>query len=315
MTSPEALEVECYMRSEANRLLARDPSEFVAGLRETMERLFLGKDNKPPAMLAIANLADNIGIKPVTVGSLACEWVCPEEADFSNRMLYLHGGGMVSGSARTHRALASRIAARTGMPVLVPDYRLAPEHFFPAALEDCVNLLNWLGDNAAEDQSAAEKLFLVGDSAGGGLVLSVLVNCRDQLAVTPSAGATFSALADFTASGDSAVSNQETDVLLSREALQGLGTIYSGGTRLDDPRMSPLFGDITGLPPLHMQASDSEVMQDDSVRFFDRHKASGGEGELKIYSNMVHGWQAFAPYLPEAEKSLDEMASFFRRYV
>ncbi|BFM18061.1 alpha/beta hydrolase [Maricurvus nonylphenolicus] len=314
MTHYEALEVERYMRSETDRLAARDPSEFIPGLRETVDRVFMGFENKPPAMLKTLDLAPDTYIAPVVVNGLECEWVYHSNADHNRRMLYLHGGGMVAGSAETHRAMVSRIALRTGMAILVPNYRLAPEAPYPAALDDAVSLTNWLWDNAPTCPQTAKQLFLVGDSAGGGLVLSTLVNCQNQLKSMPTAAATFSALSDFTASGESIDSNLQTDVLLTREAIQGLGTIYGGTTPLNDPNVSPLHGDIKGLPPLHMQVSDTEVLLDDSLRFFEKHKTNGGQGELKVYPGMVHVWQAFSPYLPEAEQALTDLANFFTEF-
>lgn len=314
MKSAQAKEVEQYMRSEAALLQAREPSEFVQGLRETLNRIFLGSEGKPPGIRSILEPEEGTKVRRLSVGEVACRWIFADSSDRGRRLLYLHGGGMVSGSAETHLALASRIAQRTNMVVLLPDYRLAPEHPYPAALEDATSLTNWLTEHSPDGPETARDVFMAGDSAGGGLLLATLVNCREQLAKVPTAAATFSALCDFAATGESIETNQASDVLLSREAIQGLGMLYGGGLELDEAGISPLYGDIRNLPPLHMQASDSEVMLDDSVRFFEMHERNGGRGELRVYPAMVHGWQGFSPYLPEAERALTEMTSFFARY-
>lgn len=314
MTSAQAKEVEQYMLSEAALLQAREPSGFVRGLRETLNRIFLSSEGKPPAMCSILEPEEDTKIRRLTVGEIECRWIFTETSDRGRRLLYLHGGGMVSGSAETHLALASRIAQRTNMVVLLPDYRLAPEHPYPAALEDATNLTNWLTEHSPDGLETARDVFMAGDSAGGGLLLATLVNRRERLVKVPTAAATFSALCDFAATGESIDTNQASDVLLSREAIRGLGMLYGGGVELATPGISPLYGEIVNLPPLHMQASDAEVMLDDSVRFFGMHKRNGGQGELRVFPEMVHGWQGFSPYLPEAERALTEMTIFFAQY-
>ncbi|MAZ89231.1 MAG: alpha/beta hydrolase [Cellvibrionaceae bacterium] len=314
MSFSEAAEVERYMRSEAALLLAHDASEFVTGLRESVDRIFLSADNKPTAMHSVLEMEPGTKTTSTVIDGIDCEWVYADGADFSQRLLYLHGGGMVAGSAKTHRAMISRIATRTNTAILVPNYQLAPENPFPAAPKDAITLVNWLWKNSPQGRSAAQKLFLAGDSAGGGLVLSLLVNYRNEFTTMPDAAATFSAVCDFGATSPSMTLNAESDALLSKEAIQGLGHIYGDGVSLSDPLISPLNGDIDGLPPLHMQVSDSEVLLNDTSLFFEKHKANGGLGELRIYSNMVHVWQAFSPYLPEANEALDDLAKFFHKH-
>lgn len=314
MPSIEASEVENYMRSEADRLADSDPSEFVVTLREMVDRIFLGRENKTTSMLTALELEQGTVIKSVRVNGIDCEWIYSLSANFDSRMLYLHGGGLLAGSIATHRAMVSRIAERTGFAILLPDYRLGPEAPYPAALEDSVNLVNWLSENSPIGTHPAKNIFLAGDSAGGGLALSVMVSCRELLTKLPTAAATLCALTDFTASSTSMASNADNDALLSAEAVRGIGAIYGGETPANEPKLSPLFGDTEGLPPLHMQVSQVEVLRDDSVNFFAKHTASGGSGELKIYPGMVHVWQSFAPYLPEAEDALDALAAFFKQF-
>lgn len=314
MNSSQSVEVESYMRSEADRLLSRPPEEFVHGLREAMNRIFLGSDNKPEAMLSILELEKGTRLQSCLVHGIECEWLLNETSDTDRRLLYLHGGGMVSGSKETHRALASRIAKLAGVAVLVPDYPLAPESTFPAALETCADIFNWMINNSPNAQNQASAVFVAGDSAGGGLALSLLANYSHKLDKPTAAAVTFSALTDYTASGASTKKNEDTDVLLSKEAIQGLGQIYGNGIELSDPKLSPLFADVLNVPPLHMQVSESEVLFDDSVRFIEKLSAAGGVCELNQFPGMVHDWQGFSPYLPEANQALKDMASFIKKY-
>ncbi|MEX1665187.1 alpha/beta hydrolase [Zhongshania arctica] len=314
MRSLEANIVEEYMRNEAAKLAQGKAEDFVDGLRQTVERIFTGREDKPQAMLSMLTMSADSSTVEIQLGDTVCEWVTHVDSDPGRRLLYVHGGGGLAGSASTHRALASRIAAQTACVVLSVNYRLAPEHPYPAALDDCLNTANWLAMNSPNGRSEADHLFMVGDSAGGGLVLATLLHRRNALQKQPSAAATLSALTDFTAQSKSMVDNQASDALLSAPAILAAGALYSGGLDPNSAEISPLQAKIENLPPLLMQVSGSEVLLDDSKTFMREHLASGGEGELSVYPGMVHVWHAFAPYLPEANSAITELSTFIGRY-
>jgi monoterpene epsilon-lactone hydrolase len=314
LRSPEADNVEAYMRGEAAKLADIKPEDFVTGLRQTVERIFEGWEDKPEAMLSVLNMEADCTAMPVLVGDMLCEWIYHKHSDLNSRLLYVHGGGGLAGSTSTHRALASRIAAQSGCVILNVGYRLAPEHPFPAAIDDCVTAANWLTSNSPEGKTESAHLFMAGDSAGGGLVLSALLNRRNDFKKFPSAVATLSALTDFSGQSKSMTANLETDALLSAPAIMAAGALYGGEVDPLLPELSPLNAMIENLPPLLMQASSSEVLFDDSKTFIEKHLASGGIGELSDFPGMVHVWHGFAPYLPEANRAISELSRFIARY-
>jgi coniferyl-aldehyde dehydrogenase len=242
---------------------------------------------------------------PVTAHGVACEWVGEEAAARRGVMLFLHGGAFCLHLPNGYRLLAHRLAEATGMRVLVPDYRLAPEHPFPAGLDDCFAAYRWLLDQGFP----AERLAIAGDSAGGNLCLSVLMRARDHGLPLPACAALISPITDFTGSGPSVQANEASDVLFSRPALQLVQTAYLGGAAADDPAASPLFGDWVGLPPLLFHASGSEMLLDDSLRAVDRARASGVQAEAKVWPDLPHVFQLI-DLLPEARESLAEIGRF-----
>jgi epsilon-lactone hydrolase len=226
----------------------------------------------------------------------------------------VHGEGLIAGSLATYRSLASRIAAKTGCAVLTFNYGLAPEHPYPEGLNHCLQITNWMQANSPEGPNETQQLSMVGDSAGAGLILSCLLNRTAKLTRMPNAVVTLSALTDFAATGQSMQQNQHSDVLISKEAVVGCGLLYANGNTTAAPEISPLNAQISHLPPLQMQVSDSEVLVDDTRRFISKLKDNGLSAELKIWPQMVHVWHLFAPFLPEANQALQELARFINRH-
>jgi epsilon-lactone hydrolase len=224
-------------------------------------------------------------------------------------MLYLHGGGYLLCSPRTHRSLTTYFARQLPARVLVPDYRLAPEHLFPAGLEDALASYRWLRQQGIP----AEEIVAAGDSAGGGLLLSMLLTLRDAGEALPAAVALMSPWTDLAGTGASVISNTLTDVWFYGESLPIAARLYLGGTPPTHPIASPLYADLHGLPPLIIHASDNEIVRDDSVRFAEKAKSAGVPVQLKVWPGLPHIWQAFIPFLPEARQSLDELAAFLRQ--
>jgi epsilon-lactone hydrolase len=241
--------------------------------------------------------------------ALTGEWIEPTGLDHPARLrciLYLHGGGYIAMSARTHRSVTSRLAILGHASVFGLDYRLAPEYPFPAALEDALGAYRALIATGI----SASRIAVTGDSAGGGLALALLVALRDAKDPLPAAAVLFSPWTDLAATGNSIVDNDKTDAICFGAWVGRQGRHYLGDTPATDPRASPLYADLTGLPPLLIQVSSSEVLLDDSRRVADRAQQVGVETILQVWPNLPHGWQVFAPILPEARDALHEAGAF-----
>ena len=207
---------------------------------------------------------DGTTVEPIDVGGVPCEWVRPGAAVANDAcVLYLHGGGYVIGSCNTHRALVSHLAGRTGLPILVVDYRLAPEHAYPAALDDALIAYEWL----LTQGFAADRIVVAGDSAGGGLTLATLLALRDRGRPLPALGVPISPWTDLTLSGPSMTAMADHDPMVTRVGLQRMADWYVAGADPPTPLVSPLFSDPTGLPPLLIHVGDVEVLRDDAVAF------------------------------------------------
>jgi monoterpene epsilon-lactone hydrolase len=262
---------------------------------------FDGMCPEPPA---------DVTITSAEVGGVPGKWVSVPESG-STTILHFHAGGYLIGSSQSHRDLAARIARAAGARVFLADYRLAPENPYPAALDDALAAYRGL----LADGVDPSDLVVSGDSAGGGLALATLVALRDAGDPLPAAGVHLSAWADLSLSGDSMTANEPLDPLVNRELLQQMADGYLGEHDPTDPRVSPVFADLAGLPPLFLQVGSSEVLESDSVRVADKVRASGGEAELQIGYEMVHVFQMFADRLPEAELAIDQIGRFVRRTV
>jgi epsilon-lactone hydrolase len=245
------------------------------------------------------------------VAGRTVDWVVPEGADPAVRLLYLHGGGFIAGSVHTHRALAARIAQAAGCVGLVVDYRIAPEDPFPAALEDCIAALDYIA-NYGPDGAASEprSLFIGGDSAGGGLTLATLLETRGQVPVT--AAITLSAWTDLACTGESLLSRAPTEPFLAPHLMHPTASAYLGGRDPRDPRISPLYGDLAGLPPLLMQAGDHEILLDDTRRFAAKARAAGVDVTCEVWPEMFHVFQAFSTILPEGQEAIEHLGAYLR---
>jgi acetyl esterase/lipase len=244
----------------------------------------------------------SVRITPKEVGSVPGEWVEAQDSDVT--LLYLHGGGYVACTVETHRPITVGFAQH-GFKVFAPEYRMAPEHLFPAAVEDAVAVYRGL----MEQGIPAAKIVVSGDSAGGGLALAMLISLRDAGIELPAAVVLFSPWTDLAATGESLVTNDERCALF-RGAKIGPGALYYLGTA--DPRnplASPLYGDLTGLPPMLIHVGENEVLLDDSRRFAERARAAGVSVEVKIWPVVPHDWQ-LVPAMPEAKRSMREAAGF-----
>jgi monoterpene epsilon-lactone hydrolase len=256
-----------------------------------------------------AKLAPGWRIRAEHGAALRGEWIeptAPNHAARSRCILYFHGGAYVAMSARTHRSLTSRLALWSDASLFALDYRLAPEHPFPAALEDALAAYRAL----AAAGVTPSRTVLAGDSAGGGLALALLLALRDQHDPLPAAAVLFSPWTDLAATGGSIIANDAADILHFGSSVVRQARHYLGDTPATHPLASPVYADLTSLPPLLIQVGDSEVLLDDSRRVFESARKVGVEATLQIWPGVPHGWQIFAPVLPEARAALRQASAF-----
>jgi epsilon-lactone hydrolase len=246
---------------------------------------------------------DDVEIREACLNGLRSLTIVPPGA--VGDVMFLHGGAYVLGSADTHKGLAARYALASGAVFNVVDYRLAPEHPYPAALDDI--MAAW----SALDHS--KPVALVGDSAGGGLALATAIACRDQRLPMPLALAMISPWLDLSLSGPSLLSNAESDLMLTQAGLAADADRYRGGYAAIDPRISPLFADLTGLPPILVQAGTDEVLLNDAETMHRRATEVGVDCILQLWRDMTHAWTAFGPHVPEAAIAIAEAGAFLRR--
>ena len=255
-------------------------------------------------------------ITPGEAGGVAGEWVQSRDRESAPKghgltMLYLHGGGYVAMSAQTHRAITTSFAQH-GFRVFAPNYRLAPEHLFPAAVDDAVAA--WRGllrDGGFEPEATV----VAGDSAGGGLAVAMMAAARDQGDPLPAAAALFSAWTDLAASGESIRRNDRRCAMFLGEYITRGARYYLGSADPRNPLASPLYADLSHLPPLLIHAGSDEVLLDDSTRLAERARAAGVRVELKVWPVVPHVWQLVYPGMPEARQSMREAAEFLKRYA
>jgi len=243
------------------------------------------------------------GIPALRVRSLASQPV--------RQILFLHGGGYVTGGPALYRHILWRFAAGAEASVAAIDYRLAPEHPFPAALDDAVAAWRGLLAEGADPRRCA----VMGDSAGGGLALALLLRLRDIGEALPAAAVALSPWTDLALTGASLTRNATADPMENPDDTHYLAGCYLGDGDPQNPYASPLYGDPAGLPPTLIQVGSDEVLLDDSVRMAERMKATGCDVELEIWPRMPHVWHAFAPVMPEAKRAIARVGAFVRGHA
>jgi monoterpene epsilon-lactone hydrolase len=237
-----------------------------------------------------------------------CEWLIPQNAHNDQVLLYLHGGGFVFGISFLHRDMVAYLAQKMGMRVLLVDYRLAPEHPFPAALDDCVTAYRWL----LKTGISAPNIVVAGDSAGGNLTITTLMKVRDSGDPLPAAAACLSPVADLLPKED--LLKEVHDPLLHPKSMRFFNTAYVAYNDAQNPLISPIFGDWHGLPPLLIHAGEDEILRDGAVRIQEMASTAGVEVQLEIYPRMWHVWQLYLT-LPQAKQSLDDIAQFLKTHL
>ena len=244
----------------------------------------------------------------VAIGELPCEWVLAPGADPDLRLLYLHGGGWVSGSGGSYLPLAAQLSAAAKCAVLLPDYRLAPEHPFPAGLDDCVRAHEWMIANGPAGPAPARATFIAGDSAGGNLTLATLLALRDRKLRLPACGIPISPATDFTLASESL--KTVYDPIISAKTMAEFRDLYLGKQNPKNPLASPIFGDYRGLPPLLIQVGEHEMLRDDSARVAKKARADGISAKLEVWPGMVHVFQIRG--LPESKEAIAHIADLMR---
>jgi len=249
-------------------------------------------------------------VEPVAIDTLQGEWILAEEADPAKLLLYFHGGGFQVGSVHSHRELMAGLSQATGCKVLGVDYRLAPEHRYPAALEDACVAYEWL---LTQQGYRPADIVFAGDSAGGNLVLASLLKLRDGGRALPAGAVLMSPWTDMSASGESYVTRAESDPIHQRPMILAMARNYLGAEGdASQPLVSPLFADLRGLPPMLIQVGDRETVLSDSVAFAAKATSAGVPVSLEVWDRMIHVFQQFPEALPEARSARKSIGAFVR---
>ncbi len=249
----------------------------------------------------------NRGNRPVPA-----EWLKPKQFSKNGVILYIHGGAFVICSLNTHRSMVSRLVKAAGVAAVSLDYRLAPEYPYPAALEDCLSGYRWL----LESGYSPEQIVIAGDSAGGNLTLALMLRLKAAGEPLPAGAVCFSPVTDLVGTGESIVTKADIDPILDGSvAHQMVQECYVREHDQRDPLISPLYGELSQLPPILLHVGEDEILLDDSVRFAARARDAGTDAQLVIWPGMWHVFQIFAPILPEANQAILQAGGFIQRVL
>ena len=260
------------------------------------------------AVTVMFPIPDDVTREPVDAGGVPAEWIAAPGTDADRVIYYLHGGGYAIGSINTHREMISRLSRASGARALAIDYRLAPEHPFPAAIEDATTAYRWLLSTGVDPA----RIVIAGDSAGGGLTVATLVSLRDAGDPLPAAAVCLSPWVDMEGTGDSMTTQAEADPMINREDVLEGARAYLNGAGPRTPLASPIHADLSGLPPLLIHVGTAEVLLDDSTRLAERARSAGVDVTLEPWDDMIHVFQFFASRLPEAQQAIDRIGQFMR---
>ena len=252
---------------------------------------------------------DDVTLQPVDVNGVPGEFLIAPGASEDKVVLYLHGGGYVIGSIKSHRYLMQNVSRHSGAKTLGIDYRLAPENPFPAALEDATKAYRWLLAQGYKPENIA----IAGDSAGGGLTLAALVNLRNEGDPLPAAGVLISPWADLSGEADSVTSRADSDPMIKPEGLYSLGGQYLNGADPKTLLASPMFAGLNGLPPLCIHVGGREILYDDAITIAKKARHVGVEVELVDEPELFHVWHAFAPMLEEGQQAVEKIGAFLKQ--
>lgn len=259
----------------------------------------------------LVKLPEGVSLLPAADTPVYAEWVVPEHSDPGKAILYFHGGGFVMGNARSHRGIVSGFMKRLGCRALVFDYSLAPEHPAPAAVNDSAAMYRWLLGQGFQPRN----IVFAGDSGGGGVELATLLKLKDDADPMPAACVAFSPCTDMTISGESHKTRAKADPCTPKGMTETYLGYYVGGGDPKHPYASPLFGELSGLPPLMLQVGNDETLRDDSTRFAKRAQEAGVEVHLHVWKGMFHCFPLLAPMFREATEALEEVCAFIHEKI
>ena len=260
---------------------------------------------------ALANTlwtASGVDVRRTDFAGMRAEWLTPQAPARGKAMLYLHGGAYVFGNCTTHRQLVSYVARACNVRALVIEYRLAPEHSFPAAIEDSLAAYRALRDEGY----GPGDIILGGDSAGGGLVMALLLSLRDAGEELPAGAVMLSPWLDLTASGESMTTRAKRDPWFKPPDMPIIASYYCEEDEYRHPLVSPVYADVKGLPPIYIQVGDDEILLSDSIRIAEKLETAGGEVTLEIWPDMFHVFQVFVHQMPESREAIDKFAPFVK---
>jgi len=260
---------------------------------------------------AMFRVPKGIKVVAVSAGGVPAEWLIPPGISTDRVVLYLHGGSYVAGSINSHRSLAANIAVASKACALIIDYRLAPEHPHPAAVEDGVTAYRWLISSHVDPRHLA----VAGDSAGGGLTIALLLSLRDGNLPLPAAGVCLSPLTDLALTGESWKSKAKVDLILYAYKELEFARMYLGGIEPQAPLASPLYADLKGLPPLLVQVGTDETLLSDSRRLVDHARQAGVDAIIDEWEKMQHVWQFAASFVPESRRAVERIGKFIDKWI
>ncbi len=252
-----------------------------------------------------------VDYKEFQIKNIPAAEIVPRGMAANRTILYFHGGGFVAGSIHSHRDLATRLAKAATARTILFNYRIAPEHRFPCALDDAMAVYQWLLDQTASAQTIA----FAGDSAGGGLALSLILKAGKLKLPCPGAAVLISPWVNLDWEKRTSIKSEKNDPLLSPEALHYAARLYAGSTPLSDPMLSPVNADLRGICPLMIHIGTREILLDDALYLAEKAKQAGVEISLKIWEDMFHVWHYFARYLPEGKAAIEELGKFIKTHI
>ncbi|MFX1273784.1 MAG: alpha/beta hydrolase [Promethearchaeota archaeon] len=260
---------------------------------------------------AMAKKDDDMQINQIDAGGCPAEWISTNDSTENRAVLYLHGGGYVAGGPHTHRGIATRLSRLIKGRTLLLDYRLAPENPFPAGLEDCINAYKWLINS---EGIAPKNIIIAGDSSGGGLTIATQLKLKEENIPLPRITICISPWIDLTLTSNAFKNNAEIDPFLTPELLISASKWYYGENDPKDPFITTLYGALQGLPPILITVGTQELLYDDAVHLAERAKEAGVEVVLEIFKDMIHVFQAFIGFFPEAQEGMDKIGEFIKKY-
>ena len=259
----------------------------------------------------LGEVSKNITVEKINMEGIQAEWLIPfpSSAHSEKVILYLHGGGYITGSIEDHRMMCGLLANATETKVLIPEYRLAPEHPFPAALDDALKVYQWLLDQGY----SSTNMIIAGDSAGGGLSVATVLALKEKSGSLPAAVVCLSPWADLALTGQSHTTKAKAEAILNKDVLHEWALCYTDESNLTNPLVSPIHGDFHGFPPLLIQVGSEEILLDDSILLAEKARSAGVDVTLKIWDGMWHVWQALGDLIPENKKTFEEIGQFVQR--